>query len=138
MHHGQPNSGGPQERWSDQDLWQLQVNPYPDVDQYPLPRPEDLMTYLTGGKQFSKLDQRSAYQQMPLEEESANMVTINTHQGLYHYTKLPFGVSSAPAIFQRTMDSILQGLPRVICYLDDILITGVSEGEYLENLKNMA
>ena len=65
------------------------------------------------------------------------MVTINTHQGLYHYTKLPFGVSSAPAIFQHTMDSILQGLPRVICYLDDILITGVSEGGHLENLEEV-
>ena len=117
--------------------YKLTINPYLDVDQYPLPRPEDLMTCLTGGKQFSKLDLRSAYQQMPLEEESANMVTINTHQGLYRYTKLPFGVSSAPAIFQRTMDSILQGLPRVICYLDEILITGVSEGEHLENLEEV-
>ena len=95
------------------------------------------MASLTGGKQFTKLDLRSAYQQMPLDAESAKLVTINTHQGLYEYTKLPFGVSSAPAIFQRSMDSILQGLPQVICYLDDILITGKSEGEHIKNLEEV-
>ena len=60
-------------------------------------------------------------------------MTINTHKGLYEFTKLPFGVSSAPAIFQRAMDIILQGLPHVICYLDDILVTGVTEKEHMEN-----
>ena len=64
------------------------------------------MTCLTGGQQFTKLDLRSAYQQMPLDDDSAHLVTINIHQGLYRYSKLPFGVGSAPAIFQ---DSILQG-----------------------------
>jgi len=55
-----------------------------------------------------------SYQQMPLELESQKLVTINTHQGLYHYTRLPFGVAPAPAIFQRTMDTILQGIPHVL------------------------
>ena len=117
--------------------YKLTINPQLNVDQYPLPKPSDLMASLTGGKQFTKLDLRSAYQQMPLDAESAKLVTINTHQGLYEYTKLPFGVSSAPAIFQRSMDSILQGLPQVICYLDDILITGKSEGEHIKNLEEV-
>ena len=107
------------------------MNPYLQVDHYPLPKPADLMANLTGGQCFTKLDLRAAYQQMRLDEESDKMVTINTHQGLYEYTKLPFGVSSAPAIFQRAMDSILQGIPNVICYLDDILVTGRSEREHL-------
>ena len=74
---------------------------------------------------------------MPLDAESAKLVTINTHQGLYEYTKLPFGMSSAPAIFQRAMDAILQGLPHVLCYLDDILITGSSEKEHMVNLEEV-
>ena len=49
--------------------------------------------------------------------------------------RLPFGVASAPAIFQRAMDTILQGLPGVICYLDDILITGESDRTHLKNLQ---
>ena len=62
---------------------------------------------------------------------------INTHKGLYRYTRLPFGIASAPAVFQRTMDTILQGVPNVLCYLDDILITGLSEAEHLRNLEEV-
>ena len=117
--------------------YKLSINPYLNVDQYPLPTPADLMASITGGKHFSKLDLCAAYQQMPLDAESAKLVSINTHQGLYQFTKLPFGVSSAPAIFQRAMDSILQGLPQVICYLDDILVTGATAKEHLENVEEV-
>ena len=48
---------------------------------------------------------------------------------------LPFGIASAPALFQRTMDTILAGIPRVICYVDDILITGATVEEQLHNLE---
>ena len=54
-----------------------------------------------------------AYQKLQLEESSQEYVSINTHRGLYCYTRLPFGVTSAPAIFQRTMETLLQGLPMV-------------------------
>ena len=50
---------------------------------------------------------------MVLDEDSRQFVTVNTHLGLYRYTRLPFGVASAPAIFQHTMDTILQGLNHV-------------------------
>ena len=61
-------------------------------------------------------------------------MTINTHRGLYRYTRLPFGIASAPVILQRTMDTILRGMPGVTCYIDDILITGKTEKEHLDNL----
>ena len=51
-------------------------------------------------------------------------MTINTHKGLYRVNRLPYGVASAPAIFQKLMDQVLQGIDGVIYYLDDILITG--------------
>ena len=110
------------------------VNPVLETDQYPLPRPEDLMTCLTGGCKFTKLDLSAAYQQMVLDEKSCPYVTVNTPKGLYRYLQLPFGVSSAPAIFQKAMDTIFQGLPQVICYLDDILVTGSTLQEHLQNL----
>jgi len=50
---------------------------------------------------------------------------------------MPFGISSAPAIFQRVMDSILQGIPKVLCYLDDILVTGATDAEHLNNLERV-
>ena len=56
---------------------------------------------------------------------------INTHKGLYRFTCLQFGVASAPAIFQRLMESVLLGIPWVMCYIDDILITGASTAEHL-------
>ena len=76
------------------------INPALQVDQYPLPKPADLMASLTSGQQFTKLDLTAAYQQVQLDNESMKLVTINTHQGLYQYTHLPFGVASAPAVFQ--------------------------------------
>ena len=63
--------------------YKVTVNSALDVDQYPLPHPADLMASLTGGQKFSKIDLTSAYQQMVLEKESRQYITINTHRGLY-------------------------------------------------------
>ena len=117
--------------------YKVTINQALQVDQYPLPKPSDLFASLTGGKKFTKLDLTSAYQQVPLDEASLKLVTINTHQGLYEYTRLPFGVSSAPAVFQRIMDTILQGIPYVICYLNDILVTRTTEAEHLRSLREV-
>ena len=105
-----------------------------DVDQYPLPKPQELLATLSGGQKFTKLDFSAAYQQILLDEESRKLLTINTHLGLFKYCRLPFGITSAPAIFQRLMDTLLQGIPHVICYIDDVLVTGLTEEEHLQNL----
>ena len=114
--------------------YKLTANQAAKVDTYPLPRIEDLLASLAGGKSFSKLDLAHAYQQIELEEESRKYVTINTHKGLFQYTRLPFGMGSAPAMFQRTMENLLQGFNNVCIYLDDILVTGSSERDHLDNL----
>ena len=110
------------------------VNRAARLDKYPIPRIEDLFALLAGGKTFSKLDLSHAYLQIALDETSQQYVTINTHKGLFRYTRLPFGIASAPSIFQRVMETLLQGIPRVSVYLDDILVTGASEQEHLANL----
>ena len=117
--------------------YKVTCNPDLDVEQYPLPRPQDLFATLAGGQKFSKLDLRQAYFQLPLDEASRKFVTVNTHRGLYEYTRLPFGVASAPALFQKTMDTILQGIPGVKCYIDDILVTGANDQEHLQNLEQV-
>ena len=78
-----------------------------------------------------------AYLQLPLDEASRKYVTINTQKGLYQYTRLPFGVASAPSIFQRTMTNLLQGIPKICVHLDDILITGATEEEHLTKLSEV-
>ena len=110
------------------------MNQAVEVDQYPLPKPDNLFATLAGGKKFSTLDLLQAYQQLLLDDESAEYGTINTHRGLYHYTRLPFGIASAPAMFQKVMDTILQDIPNVICYIDDIIVTGSNDKTHLRNL----
>ena len=117
--------------------YKVTVNQSLQVDQYPLPKLEDLFTLLAGGEKFSKINLTQAYLQLQLEEESREFVTVNTHMGLYRYTRLPFGIASAPAIFQRTMDTILQGLNHVQCYTDDILVTGADDDEHFYNLEEV-
>ena len=115
--------------------WQRQTPPIPESCAIKsLPRVEDLFTMLAGGKTFTKLDMSHAYQQLLLDEESKQYVTVNTHKGLFKYNRLVFGVASSPAIFQRTMDNLLQNIPYVAVYLDDILVTGGTEEEHLKNL----
>ena len=87
------------------------------LDRYPIPKIEDLFAKLSGGKRFSKLDLSQAYQQLELDEESKQYVVINTQRGLFQYNRLPFRVSLAPGIFQRTLDTVLQGIKNCVVYL---------------------
>ena len=102
---------------------------------YPLPNAEDLFATLAGGEIFSKLDLSNAYQQLELTEESQKHLTINTQKGVYAYQRLPFGIATAPSIFQAVMDQIQQGMANVVCYLDDILIASSTEEEHLATLE---
>ena len=96
-----------------------------------------ILASLAGGERFTKLDLSKAYLQVQLDEASRKFMVINTHKGLFQYTRMPFGVSSAPSMFQRIMDSVLQGIPKVIVYIDDILITGSTDKEHLETLEKV-
>lgn len=93
--------------------YKLTVNTMASLEQYPILIVEDLFAALFGGKQFSKLDMSHAYQQILLSDESKKYV--NTHRGLFTYNRLPFGVASAPAIFQRTMEGLLEGYLLWLC-----------------------
>eukprot|EP00731_Ephydatia_muelleri_P020882 Em0013g609a len=117
--------------------FKVTINPALDVDRYPLPKLEELLATVSGRKWFSKLDLTNAYLQLALDEESQKLCTLNTHRGLYQYRRMPFGIASAPALFQKTMDSVLQGIKHVVCYIDDILVTGSNEIEHLRNLEQV-
>ena len=96
--------------------YKVTVNRVAKLDRYPLPRIGNLFTMLAVGKSFTKLDLSHAYQQVELEEESCEFVTINTHKGLFRYKRLAIGLASAPSIFQRVMDTLSQGTPGVCSY----------------------
>ncbi|XP_064469539.1 uncharacterized protein K02A2.6-like [Ornithodoros turicata] len=115
--------------------WAAPIVPVVKRDgRYPIPRVAELFAKLSGGKKFSKLDLKDAYQQILLDEESKKLVTINTQKGLYRYVRLPFGVFTAPALFQRIMENLLEDLRGVVVYFDDILVTGKDDDDHKKNL----
>ena len=87
----------------------------------PLPTVDEVIASVGEAKVFSKLDLQNAYLQLPLDEESKNFTTVNTHAGLLRYNFLPFGTKSSPSIFQAYLTK-LHNIPNVIIY-----IRGVSE-----------
>lgn len=104
------------------------------INRHPIPRIEDLFNTLQKGKTFSKIDLSQAYQQVCLDEQSKKLCTISTTKGLYMYNRVPYGVASAPGIFQKIMETILAGIQGVVCFLDDILITGENNEVHKERL----
>lgn len=92
---------------------------------------EDILSTLCGGVAFSKLDLAHTYNQMELEEESRQFLSLSIHKGLFQQNRLVVGITTAPAIWQDTIEKVLQGLPSVQIYLDDILVTGITK----ENLQ---
>ncbi len=113
--------------------YKVTVNQAANTEVYPLPRMEEILSTLSGGKVFSKIDLAQAYQQLLLDDDSKKYTTINTHKGLYVYNRLAFGISSAPSIFQRIMENLMKDL-KVVVYLDDLLIVGKDEQEHLATL----
>ena len=113
------------------------VNKTAPVDTYPIPNTIDQLAMLAGGEKFTKLDLSQAYQQLELDEGSMELLTINTHQGLYQPSRLQFGVHSATGIFQREMDQRLSKIPMTKVRVDDILVSGKDDRDHLCNLKRV-
>ena len=113
------------------------MNPNLIVDDHPLPTVYELFNSLAEGKRFSKIDLNQAYLQLNLRPQDHEILVLNTHKGLYKPTSLMFGVSPAPAIFQRIMEQILHGIPEVEVFIDDILVTGKTTAKHLCNLEEV-
>lgn len=117
--------------------FKVTINKHVQVDDYPLPRFEDVTSKLSGGIYFSKIDLKDAYLQMEVHPDSRKYLVIATHKGYFTYRRLPFGISFAPSLFQRTMDQILAGIDGVVCYLDDILVTAQDLATHAERLREV-
>lgn len=103
--------------------YKVTLNPQLEVAQHPLPTNEELFSKLGNCVVFSKLDLCHAFQQLELDDKSKDICTVNTSKGLFRVNRLPFGVASSPAIWQRTVDGLFAGLDGVLCFVDDILIS---------------
>lgn len=117
--------------------FKVTINKYVQIDNYPLPRFEDITAKLSGGKHFSKIDLKDAYLQLEVHPDSRKYLVITNHKGYFAYRRLSFGISFAPSLFQCTMDQILSGIEGVVCYLDDILITAPNFALNLKRLREV-
>lgn len=107
-------------------------------EEYPLLKTMDLFATLAGGKVFSKRDLSFAYQQLPLDLESEQYLTVDTHKVFFfRYHCLAYDVSTALAVFQHTMDRILKAIDNVVCFMDDILVSASTEEAHLAVLDQM-
>ena len=90
--------------------FKVSINPVICSQVYPLPTPDEMFSMLANGESYTKLDLARAYKQMAVKKECQNLLTINTHMGLFQYTRLSFGISTAPSLWQKVMAQVLQGL----------------------------
>ena len=112
------------------------INEVTIKDAYPLPRIDDILNTLSGSTIFSTLDATSGYHQIPIAIEDIPKTAFQTASGLYEFTRMPFGLSNAPAAFQRTMDDIFREEKGKFLqvYLDDIIIYSKSREEHEKHL----
>nr|XP_022901108.1 uncharacterized protein K02A2.6-like [Onthophagus taurus] len=99
--------------------FKVTINPCLEIERYPIPRIDELLNSMQGSVIFSKIDLSQAYQQILLEENSRELTTISTHKGLFKYTRLPFGITSAPAHFQKVMENGLHTTKEKIKAIQD-------------------
>ena len=104
-------------------------------EHYPIPTVEEVIADFPEATVFSVLDAKSGFLQIQLDYESSLLTTFNTPQGRYRWLRLPFGVKSAPEVYQRIMDTMLEGIPGCRAVMDDILIGGKDQEEHDQILK---
>lgn len=107
-------------------------------DRYPLPTAEELTAHFYGSTVFTKLDLRQGYLQVPLHPASRDLTSFVTHMGVFRYTRMPFGLSSAPSCFQKVMSTILAGIPGVSVFLDDIVVHAPDTETHNNRLQRVA
>lgn len=104
------------------------------TDVFPLLRVDDSLDQLS-----VTLDLAAGYWQVLVGPKSRENTAFVTHSGLFEFSVMPFGFKNAPATFQRLMETVLAGLIRKVRldYLDDIIVTGRTFSEHLDNLHSV-
>lgn len=99
-------------------------------EHYQIPSPDDIISRLEGKKIFSVVDLKDGFWHVPLDEISSEICTFNTPFGRYKFNKMPFGISSAPEIFQKRNQKLFGDIEGVEVYFDDIIIAGSDEAKH--------
>ena len=113
------------------------INPLIEDEHFAFPSMDDQCDNLSGGECYSTLDVTGAFTHILVEDESKYLLTYSTKDGFRQPDRLPFGVKTAPAIFQSFMLKVLAGIPKCAVIVDDICVTGSNPGEHFRNLESV-
>lgn len=114
-----------------------QLNAVTKKDAYPLPYMSAILDQLRDARYLSTIDIKSAYYQIPMNAASKGYTAFTVPgRGLFQFCRMPFGLSNAPATWQRVIDRVLGAdlQPSVLVYLDDIIIVSQTFEEHLHTL----
>ena len=112
------------------------INPLIEDEPYNFPTINEQIDKLHG-EYFSVIDFTGAFQQCRLHPETKKILTVSTPKGFFQPDVLPYGVKTAPKIFQSNIDTLLTDIPSVACIVDDICITGKTPEEHFKNLETV-
>ena len=103
---------------------------------YPIPEVRDMLDKLHGNTFFSKLDGASAYWSIPIKEEDIPKTAFITPQGQYEFFVKPFGLTIAPATYQRAIDEALREAPSSMAFVDDTLVYSQNFDDHISHLRH--
>lgn len=117
--------------------YSMTINKFTDLDAFPLPNIETVVSKVSKYKIFSQIDLKSAYHQVPILEKEKIYTAFEACGKLYQFTRIPFGITNGVAAFQRTLDFIIskEKLEGTFAYLDDVTVCGRNDTDHELNLK---
>ncbi len=113
------------------------LNQASQPDPYPLPTVEDMYAHMSGCQLWSQLDAVTGFWQVPVHEDDMHKLGFTTPFGNFTWTRMPMGVTGAPAAFQRLMDTMLDGVERAKTYVDDTFASTVDFDTHLHTLREV-